>query len=188
MLGEMGPGGVVGGSMLDNNEIELERTFLARYIPENIGDFEELEDNYIPKDSDHPILRLRRRDEKFFMTKKSLKEEGNFTEFIEETIKLSSKEYSFLDRLDGKKHSKKRYSYDVGEEVKCEVDIYQGDLKGLVLVDFEFESVEAKNNFIVPDFCLREVSSVEFLAGGVLCGKKYGDIEEKLHNLGYKRL
>ena len=180
--------GSTGGSNVGNEEIELERTFLAKYLPEDLGDFEELEDNFFPRDSKHPVLRLRRRGDRLLMTKKTLKGEGSFTEFVEETIKLSPEEHSFFSCLDGKRHSKRRYSYDFADKVKCEIDVYQGDLKGLVLVDFEFADVEAKKNFVVPDFCLREVSGMEFLAGGVLCGKKYEDIEERLSELGYEKL
>ena len=180
--------GSTGGSNIDNEEIELERTFLAKYIPEGLGEFEELEDCYFPKDVAHPILRLRRRGDKLVMTKKSPRVEGNFSEFIEETIKLNSEEYGVFNLVDGKGHSKKRYSYDFAEGVKCEVDVYQGDLKGLVVVDFEFDSVELKNSFVAPDFCLVDVTQEEFIAGGYLCGKKYEDIEERLNDLGYRRL
>jgi dUTP pyrophosphatase len=174
--------------VLDGQDIELERTFLAKYIPEGLGEFEILEDNFLPRDSRHPVLRLRRRGEKLFMTKKMPIREGDTSEFIEETIILHPEEYSVLNGVDGKRHSKKRYSYDYAEGVKCEVDVYQGDLRGLVLVDFEFDSVEAKNNFVAPDFCLTEVTDQEFIAGGMLCGKRYGDIEDRLNDLGYRRL
>jgi len=147
-----------------------------------------LEDNYFPKDVAHPVLRLRRRGGKLVMTKKTPKVDGDFSEFVEETIKLSPEEYGVFSLVDGKGHSKKRYSYDFTEGVKCEVDVYQGDLRGLVLVDFEFDSVELKDNFVAPDFCLVEVTNREFVAGGFLRGKRYEDIEGRLIGLGYRRL
>jgi deoxyuridine 5'-triphosphate nucleotidohydrolase len=179
---------VASAEVADEGEVELERTFLAKYIPEGLGNFEEMEDCYFPKDAAHPILRLRRRGDKLLMTKKTLKEEGNFSEFIEETIRLSAEEYGVFDLVDGKGHCKKRYSYDYAEGVVCEVDVYGGDLKGLVVVDFEFDSVERKDNFVAPDFCLVEVTEEEFIAGGVLCGKKYEDIKERLNEFGYEKL
>ena len=52
----------------------------------------------------------------------------------------------------------------------------------MVVIDFEFTSIEEKDNFRIPDFCLVEVTDEEFLAGGMLCGKYYEDLEENLRN------
>jgi dUTP pyrophosphatase len=186
-----GAWGSTGGSdelRSESGEVELERTFLAKYIPDDIDSFDVLEDNYFPRDVEHPVLRLRKKGGKMVMTKKFPKKKGDKSEFIEETIVLCNEEYDALNKNDGKRHSKRRYSYDYGEGIKCDVDVYQGDLKGLVLVDFEFDSVDMKSNFIVPDFCLVEVTGKDFLAGGMLCGKRYEDIEERLRELGYKKL
>jgi dUTP pyrophosphatase len=172
----------------EGQKVELERTFLAKYIPEGLNEFDVLEDNFLPREANHPVLRLRRRGDKLFMTKKTPIREGDTSEFVEETIVLCPEEYGVLNGIEGKKHSKRRYSYSFSEGVTCEVDVYQGDLRGLVLVDFEFDSVEAKNNFVAPDFCLIEVTDQEFIAGGMLCGKRYEDIEERLIGLGYRRL
>jgi CYTH domain-containing protein len=68
------------------------------------------------------------------------------------------------------------------------VDVFQDELSGLVLVDFEFKEVTDKNNFEMPDFCLSDVTQDKFFAGGMLCGKKYSDIEVHLGELGYKKI
>jgi CYTH domain-containing protein len=46
-----------------------------------------------------------------------------------------------------------RYQYLVRKTI-AEIDIFQDHLKGLILIDFEFETIEEKKSFIVPDFCL----------------------------------
>ena len=48
-------------------EEEYERTFLAKYIPEGIEkcNFIDIADNFIPKESNHPILRIRKNGDKF---------------------------------------------------------------------------------------------------------------------------
>lgn len=43
-------------------------------------------------------------------------------------------------------------------------------------------------SFQMPDFCLCEVTQEEFIAGGMLCGKRYTDIEADLERFGYKRI
>ena len=68
------------------------------------------------------------------------------------------------------------------------MDVFQDDLTGLVLVDFEFKEIADKNNFKMPDFCLTDVTQDKYFAGGMLCGKKYSDIQAHLVELGYSKL
>lgn len=105
----------------------------------------------------------------------------------EQTILLSEEEFKVLSSLAGKKVSKVRYYYPVNGRV-AEVDVFQGELEGLVLIDFEFSSMEEKENFIHPDFCLVDITQEEFIAGGFLAGKKYADIEENLKVYNYQIL
>ena len=70
----------------------------------------------------------------------------------------------------------------------AEIDIFQEYLQGLVLVDFEFDNVSEKDAFNMPEFCLADVTQEEFLAGGMLCGKTYADIEPFLKKFNYKKL
>ncbi len=66
--------------------------------------------------------------------------------------------------------------------------MFQGDLKGLVVVDFEFDSIEEKDSFEMPDFCLVDVTQEDFIAGEMICGKFYEDIESELNRFDYKKL
>lgn len=68
------------------------------------------------------------------------------------------------------------------------MDVFQDDLLGLVLVDFEFSEKEDKDNFELPEFCLTDVTQDKYFAGGMLCGKKYSDIEKHLNELNYKKI
>jgi len=45
-----------------------------------------------------------------------------------------------------------------------------------------------KDNFQMPDFCLVDVTPEVFIAGGVICGKTYADIEDSLKKFGYSKL
>jgi len=171
-------------------EIELERTFLAKYLPEDLESYphKNMQDSFIPKDSRHPLLRIRKNNDKFIITRKYLKQEEDKSVFIEETINLSEEEYNSLTQIDSKIHKKIRYQYKTENAKVCEIDVYQEELKGLVLIDFEFNSIDEKDNFTPPDFCLLEITGKEFLAGGMLCGKSYEDIQEGLEELGYKKI
>lgn len=169
-------------------EIELERTFLLKKIPVDLKTMKSMEvcDNYIPRTVEHPILRIRRRGDKYEITKKHPIEGGDSSRQSEETIPLSKEEFSELSSAGGKKVRKVRYYYPFGAN-SAEIDIFEDELKGLALVDFEFKTIEEKNDFRMPDFCLVDVTQDKFTAGGVLAGKKYEDIEEKLKKYGYKK-
>lgn len=169
--------------------IELEKTYLVKYIPEGLEKCKssELLDVYFPSASLHPKLRLRKKGDKFEMTKKTLIDESDAGAQIEETINLTEEEFEELQEVSGKRVRKIRYYLD-HENNQAEIDVFQDDLNGLVLVDFEFKSKQEKDDFIAPDFCLTEVTQEEFVAGGMLCGKSYADIEKYLVKFDYKKL
>jgi CYTH domain-containing protein len=88
---------------------------------------------------------------------------------------------------EGKRVRKIRYYYPF-EGRTAEIDVFQDELKGLILVDVEFENVNDKDSFGMPEFCLVDVTQEDFIAGGMICGKRYDDILEDLDGFGYIRL
>jgi CYTH domain-containing protein len=169
--------------------IELERTFLAKYLPEGLENCKrkEILDIYIPTESRHPTLRIRKNGEKYEITKKEPLADDP-SEMREETTTLTKEEFEELNRnLNGKRVRKLRYYYDCNGNT-AEVDVFQDLLKGLIVIDFEFETVEEKNAFQMPEFCLIDITHEEFIAGGMVCGKSYADIEENLRVLDYKKI
>ncbi len=170
--------------------IELEKTYLAKFIPDDLGDCEhkEIIDVYVPKESIHPSLRLRKNGNHFEMTKKEPLKEGDASQQREQTIILTKQEFTTLNnQVEGKRIRKIRYQFKHKNNT-AEIDVFQDTLAGLVLADIEFKNNDDKNNFQIPDFCLAEVTQETFLAGGMLCGKSYGDIESGLDKFGYKKL
>lgn len=168
-------------------EIELEKTYLVKSLPVEIEAARktDLLDIYLPKNVEHPFLRIRKRGDKFFITKKVPLKENVFSEFSEETIPLSKEEYDELSQIAGKRLHKIRHTWKVGE-ITVDLDIFQDDLAGLVIVDFEFKDVNAKEEFVAPDWCLYDVTQAEFIAGGLLAGKKYSDIKSELAKYNYR--
>src|SRR3989338_6327279 len=140
-------------------EIELEKTYLLKYFPEDIKEKPSIEifDIYIPKTVDHPHLRIRKRGDVCEITKKEPLDGKDSSEQSEHTISLTDEEFSALKNVDGKKLHKIRCKYPYGENM-AEIDVYQDDFKGLVFVDFEFKTREEKDTFIMPDFCLVETT------------------------------
>lgn len=168
--------------------IELEKTYLAKYLPKGLKDCEskEILDIYIPKSKRHPTVRIRKNGDRYEMTKKEpIEDDPSHQE--EQTIRLTEEEFNELSKLDGKKTHKIRYFYNHGDRT-AEIDVFQGSLKGLVVVDFEFETKEEKDSFEMPDFCLVDITPEEFIAGGMVCGKSYEDLSEDLNKYGYSKL
>lgn len=170
--------------------VEFEKTYLAKKLPDNLKSFKfkEIIDVYLPKNSDHPKLRLRKNGDKFELTKKEPVRDGDASHQNEQTITLTETEfYSLNQQLEGKRVRKIRYLFDYDGQV-AEFDIFQDNLAGLVIVDFEFASLEEKEKFQMPDFCLADITQEVFIAGGMICGKSYEDLEEYLRKLNYKKL
>ena len=170
------------------DELELERTFLVKELPREIegADFVEIVDIYIPDRPEHSHLRLRKKGDKCSITKKTPMAD-DASEMMEYTIELSEAEYGALASCSKKRVAKKRY-YAKINGFDAEVDVFLEDLAGLVLVDFEFDDVDEKNKFKTPKSMLADVTPEEFIAGGMLAGKKYEDIERELNKFGYKRI
>src|SRR3989344_5607599 len=168
--------------------IELEKTYLLKEIPKNLKQFKfkEIIDIYIPKFNAHPVLRIRKNGNKFEMTKKQPVKGTDSSCQEEQTIILNQEEFNELNKIDGKKVRKLRYIYEYKGRI-AEVDVFQDLLKGLILVDFEFENLDEMNSFKMPEFCLAEVTQEKFTAGGMLCGKSYKDIENELMKFNYKK-
>ncbi|MFH1978003.1 MAG: CYTH domain-containing protein [Candidatus Aenigmatarchaeota archaeon] len=168
--------------------IEIERTFLVKKIPD-LTEAKKIEmvDVYFPENSDHPTLRLRSRGNKYEMTKKEPTSDGDASKQKEHTIPLIEEEFISLSRIPGKCVEKTRHVLEINGRT-AEIDVFHGALSGLVLADFEFEKEEEKNAFEMPEFCLVDVTQELFLAGGMLCGRSYSDIEEELKKFGYEKL
>lgn len=167
--------------------IELEKTYLAKYLPKGVAHSpsREIIDLYFPKEATHPHLRLRRSGNAYELTKKEPLAGTDSSRQLEQTITLTEEEYETLARLPGKRTEKLRYYYPY-KNYAAEITIFRGALTGLVLIDFEFSSVAEMERFEMPDFCLAEVTQEDFVAGGMLAGQRYQDIEQHISRYHYK--
>ena len=172
-----------------NQELELELTFLVKELPESIKTVKptRIVDIYIPNTPGHSHLRLRQKGEKYEITKKMPVVEGNASEQIEQTILLTKEEFVALSSCSKKRVVKDRYNIMI-EGKMAEIDVFVDELKGLVLMDFEFNTVEEKSAFKMPGVALVDVTQEDFIAGGLLAGKTYNDIVLELKRFNYKQI
>ena len=139
---------------------------------------------YIPRSAVHPSLRIRRQGDAHEITKKRPVHGNDASHQREITIPISAEEFADFTKLKGRRVEKRRYYYKE-KGVEYEIDVFRGDLKGLVLVDVEFKSRKEQKAFTAPGWLLADVTHEGFLAGGMVCGKKYKDLAKRLGALGY---
>lgn len=136
--------------------MEIERKFLLDQAPEGITATvtpTQISQGYLVCEQDSE-LRIRKRDNRYTLTQKSgngLVREENETDITAEAFAIM---WPFTD---SRQLTKKRYTFDYqGQE--CELDVYEGRLSGLVVLEAEFDSEEAARNFIPPDYCTRDIT------------------------------
>jgi CYTH domain-containing protein len=94
-------------------------------------------------------VRVRRRDGRTWLTVKS----GAGRVRVEEEIEIEPERFERLWPLtEGRRIEKARYEIDAGDELVLELDVYEGELGGLVVAEVEFDSEEAAEAFTPPDW------------------------------------
>ncbi|HMO78027.1 MAG TPA: hypothetical protein PKD95_02415 [Candidatus Paceibacterota bacterium] len=169
--------------------VELELTYLAKTLPPNLQDFpsKRIVDLYVNNGTDHADLRIRQNGDSYELTRKIPVEASDASKQIETTIALNQTEFESLSDTKSHKVEKTRYFFD-HEGRTAEFDVFEGDLAGLVVIDFEFDEEREKQLFTMPEFCLADITQEDFIAGGMIAGKSYESLKSHLDKFGYKRL
>jgi len=84
------------------------------------------------------------------------------------SLYLSSEEFALLSGLPGRILRKTRHQIGLVAGVEMSVDVFDGDLAGLILAEAEFDSAEVMAAYPSPDFALREVMEDGRYSGGRL--------------------
>jgi adenylate cyclase len=129
--------------------IEIERKFLVAEPPTDIERWPStaIEQGYVALDEDGAEVRVRRRDGRTWLTVKS----GAGRVRVEEEIEIEPERFERLWALtEGRRLEKTRYELEAGDGLILELDVYTGDLEGLVVAEVEFDSEEAAEAFTPP--------------------------------------
>ena len=130
--------------------IEIERKFLVDRLPASFASLTGavIRQGYLIDAEGGVELRIRQKQARFFQTIKA----GEGLSRTEIEIELSQDQFQQLwPYTDGRRVSKTRYTLPVGNHT-AELDRFDGDLAGLVLVEVEFASVDASREFSPPDW------------------------------------
>lgn len=138
--------------------MEIERKYLVKQIPENLSSFshKKIAQGYL---NTNPVVRIRQSDDDYYLTYKG---EGHMVR-EEYNLPLNQEAYSHMvTKIDGILIQKTRYLIPITEKLTAELDIFEGDLAPLQLVEVEFDSVEEANDFCAPDWFGEDVTESGF--------------------------
>lgn len=134
--------------------MEIERKYLIRRLPENLYQYQckKIAQGYI---CTNPVVRIRKSDDEYYLTYKGkglmAREEYN--------LPLTQEGYEhMLPKIDGRLIEKSRYLIPLDGKLTAELDIFEGDLAPLIIVEVEFDSLDAANSFIPPEWFGEDVT------------------------------
>jgi CYTH domain-containing protein len=164
--------------------IERERRYLLRDLPEGITRVDphlQITDNYITGTR----LRIRKvrepRTNKWTVkfTQKYAPDPNDLSRTIITNTYLNALEAEVLSVFNTNEIRKNRYSFEFEGRKFC-VDMFLGDLFGLVLAEVSFETDEELHNFSKPSFALIDVTNDPLFTGGRLCELTFADLRKEI--------
>ncbi len=143
--------------------MEIERKFQIKIMPENLSGFrkKEIEQGYL---CTKPVVRIRKSNEDYILTYKSrlgmTEKPGAAALTCEEVeVPLSREAYEHLrEKTDYYLISKTRYLIPLEGGYTAELDVFHGRLEGLSFAEVEFPSEEEAAAFVPPAWFGRDVS------------------------------
>ena len=156
--------------------LEIEKTFLVKNIPD-LASIKQIriKQGYIS--SPPSPLRIRQKGDAFELTKKLPLKENDYSSNQEINIFLTEYEFNKIWPLVERSLEKSRYCIDIGENLTAELDIFEGDLLGLVFVEVEFLSQEMMEAFVPPEWFGKDVTQESFSANSFLACKNFEQIK-----------
>jgi len=164
--------------------VERERRYLLQDLPEGLtraSPHVQITDNYLTGTR----LRIRKvRDPQtnkwtVKLTQKFAPDAEDFSRTIITNIYLNALEAETLAVFYTNEIRKNRYPFEF-EARKFSVDMFLGDLFGLVMAEVSFETDEDLDDFPRPSFAIAEVTNNELFTGGRLCELTFADIREEI--------
>jgi len=168
--------------------IERERRYLLQDLPEGLSRADhhlQITDNYLTGTR----LRIRKvRDPKtnkwvVKFTQKFAPDPRDLSRTIITNTYLNATEAELLSVFEANEIRKNRYYFEY-EDRKFSIDMFIGDLFGLVLAETSFETDEDLEAFSVPPFALADVTQNELFTGGKLSEMRFEDVRDAIQQSG----
>ena len=168
--------------------IERERRYLLSDLPEGMTRADhhlQITDNYITGTR----LRIRKvRDPQtnkwvVKFTQKFAPNPDDLSRTIITNLYLNATEAGTLSIFEANEIRKNRYYYEFAGR-RFSVDMFIGDLFGLVLAETCCETDDELDSLITPSFALADVTNIELFSGGKLSELKYEDVRKEILQSG----
>src|SRR5215831_7476461 len=168
--------------------IERERRYLLQDLPEGLSRADphwQITDNYLTGTR----LRIRKvrdpRTNKWVVkfTQKFAPDPKDLSRTVITNQYLNATEAETLSIFEANEIRKNRYYFDFADH-RFSIDMFLGDLFGLVLAEVSFETDEEMDNFQPPPFAIAEVTNLETFSGGKLCELNYEQVRQKIVECG----
>lgn len=165
--------------------IERERRYLLQDLPQGMTRADhhlQITDNYMTGSR----LRMRKvRDPKTNkwvakLTQKFALADGDFARTIITNTYLNAVEAETLSTLFNSNEIRKNRYYLDYEGKKFSIDMFLGELFGLVLAEVAFETDEELESFTKPSFALADVTDNELFTGGRLSQLTFAEVRQEI--------
>ena len=169
-------------------KVERERRYLLRDLPEGVNRADphlQITDNYITGTR----LRLRKvRDPKtnkwiVKFTQKFAPDEHDLSRTIITNTYLNATEAETLALFSSNEIRKNRYLFEFGGR-RFSIDLFLGDLLGLMLAETSFEDDAEMAEFPLPPFAIADVTNNPTFSGGRLCELNFEDNRKEAQRAG----
>ena len=168
--------------------VERERRYLLQDLPEGVSRADhhlQITDNYLSGTR----LRLRKvRDPQtnkwvVKFTQKFAPDRDDLSRTTITNTYLNPIEADTLGIFEANEIRKNRYHFEF-EGRQFSVDMFLGDLFGLVLAEVSFDNDDELENFSPPPFALADVTNNELFTGGRLSQLSFADLKDELIRMG----
>jgi len=168
--------------------VERERRYLLADLPEGLTRADhhlQITDNYITGTR----LRIRKvrdpRTNKWVVkfTQKFAANPADLSRTLITNTYLNATEADTLAIFEANEIRKNRYPFEFAGR-QFSVDMFLGDLFGLVLAEVDFETDEELDAFAEPPFALADVTNNEIFSGGKLSQLTFADIRNEIERSG----
>ena len=170
--------------------MEIERKFTVSAVPADLTQYvcRELEQGYL---CTRPVVRVRRSVKNgetsyilCYKSKLGLEQKADATAQVcrEEEMPLTKEAYeTLLSKVEGRVITKKRYLIPY-ESYTIELDVFAGELTGLVFAEVEFPGEEEAASFVMPEWFEKDVTFDDRFRNGWLA--RWKEAPEELRKAG----
>src|SRR5215510_4678668 len=169
-------------------KVERERRYLLQDLPEGLTRVDphfQITDNYITGTR----LRIRKvrepRTNKWTVkfTQKIAPDPGDLSRTIITNTYLNALEADVMSVFNSNEIRKNRYPFEFAGK-KFAIDMFLGDLFGLVLAEISFETDEELDSFPQPSFAVADVTNYQLFSGGKLCELTFAEVRAEILKRG----